>query len=201
MKKPVVFQQENLPQIAEKILKGQVGMIPSDTLYGFSCDALNIGAVEKIYSLKKRETTKPFIVLIDKIDSLSNLNIVISEKQKMFLQNNWPNPLTVVLNCPEENLTYIHRKKNSIGFRLPNNEWLRKLLKQTGPLISTTVNLAGEPPINTVEEAIKEFGSNVDFYVDAGPLESPPSTVISLAGDGTIKVHRQGIINVKENYI
>lgn len=196
MKNPVVLRNENLSQIAENLLKGQVGMIPSDTLYGFSCDALNKKAVEKIYALKKRDNTKPFIVLIDKIESLSNLNIVISEKQKVFLQNNWPNPLTVVLKCPAENLTYIHRGKNSIGFRLPNNDWLRKLLNLTGPLISTTVNLAGDPPINTVKEAIKEFNSNVDFYVDVGPLESPPSTVISLAEDGTITILRQGIINV-----
>jgi L-threonylcarbamoyladenylate synthase len=196
MKNPVVFRKENLSQIAESILNGQIGMIPSDTLYGFSCDALNKEAVEKIYSLKKRDNTKPFIVLIDKIERLSDISIGISEKQKVFLQNNWPNSLTVVLNCEAQNLTYIHRGINSIGFRLPNNEWLQKLLNRTGPLISTTVNLAGEPPINTVEEAIKKFNSDVDFYVDVGPLESPPSTVISLAEDGTIKVLRQGIINV-----
>ena len=75
---------------------------------------------------------------------------------------------------------------------MPNNEKLLELLKQTGPLVAPSANLAGVKPAETIKEAKKYFGSKVFFYVDGRKMKSKPSTVVQLYEDGTQIVLREG---------
>jgi L-threonylcarbamoyladenylate synthase len=199
MEKAEILARDHTELIVQNLKQGKIGMIPSDTLYGLTCSALNKQAVENIYKIKGRDSSKPVIVLINSIENIKEFGIDITENQRVFLQNNWPNKLTVVLTGVSSDLDYIHRGKYSIGFRIPNDAWLQQILLHTGPLISTTVNLSGENPINSVPEAIKSFGQKIDFYVDVGELNSPPSTVISLQPSGTFDILRQGSVDVYAN--
>jgi len=192
MENAEILEKSDITNIIPRLNAGQVGMLPTDTLYGLSCLALNKSAVEKIYRIKKRDDNKPLIVLIDSIESIKDFGISLTKAQKVFLEKNWPNKLTVVLKCNSAQYEYIHRGKNSIGFRLPDDAWLKNLLSETGPLVSTTVNISGEPAINSINEAVKLFGVVIDFYVEAGTLESQPSTIIELDIDGKFTILRQG---------
>jgi len=199
MEKAKILDKSDIANIIPRLNAGQVGMIPTDTLYGLSCQALNKTAVEEIYKIKRRDDNKPFIVLIDSLASIKDFGISLTEAQKIFLEKNWPNKLTVVLKCKSAQYEYIHRGKYSIGFRLPDDVWLKKLINQTGPLVSTTVNISGEPAINTINEAVNLFGVTIDFYVDAGTLELQPSTIIELDIEGKFTVLRQGSVIVYAN--
>lgn len=190
------MSESNINMLVNNINDGQLCVIPTDTLYGISCSALNPEAVEKIYELKIRERTKPFIILINTIDDLKKFEINITSEQNIFLQKHWPNKITVILECDNEKFSYLHRGQKSLAFRIPFNNWLQNLLKMTGPLVSTTVNIAGEPPIINIETAKKTFGEKISHYEDIGILESSPSTVIKLKADGTFEIVRQGAINL-----
>ena len=179
-------------EIVNKIVNGKIGVVPTDTLYGFSCSALNNASVERIYDIKQREKNKPFIVLISSIDSIKDFGINLTDQQYRFLQKNWPNCLTIVLDCPNEKFEYLHRGNNSIGFRMPKNQWLLDIIKSTGPITSTTINISGEPPITNVIEAQNKFGNLIDFIVDHGELIGNASTVIKLLPDATFTVLREG---------
>jgi L-threonylcarbamoyladenylate synthase len=74
---------------------------------------------------------------------------------------------------------------------LPAKTKLRSLLKKTGPLAAPSANPEGLPPAKTIKEAKKYFRDRVDFYLDAGRLDSRPSAILSLK-NGKIKVRRAG---------
>lgn len=180
----------------KQINEGGIGVIPTDTIYGIVGSALIPEAVEKIYSLRKRDLNKPFIVLISGLDDLEKFGVQLTQEQKNFLTAHWPNPLSVVLPVLDGKFKYLHRGKNSLAFRMPKDEELMELLKETGPLVAPSANVEGEKPAETIEEVKNYFGNFVDFYIDRGILKSESSTLIFLNEDGTFVVLRQGTFRV-----
>lgn len=180
-----------------KILKeGGIGILPTDTIYGMVGSALNPVTVDKIYRLRKRTPTKPLIILIASIADLGLFNIKLDNFSKDFLNNNWPNPISVILACPESKFEYLHRGTKTLAFRNPNNPFLLKLLKKTGPLVAPSANFEGEKPAETIAEAKNYFYTNVDFFLDNGELKSASSTLVSLENN-KVSVLRKGVFKPK----
>ena len=172
--------------------KGGIGFMPSDTIYGLSCLALNRDAVEKIHKTKLRDDNKPFIVLISNIGQLEGLGVDKSLAKPV--ADYWPGALSAVL--PSGNIpAWLERGKKSLAVRLPANNPLTQLIDRVGPIISTSANLQGQPPINTVSEAQAIFGGQLDFYVDGGKLDGLPSTVVEVS-DGRLTVLRKGAVTI-----
>ncbi|OGE32249.1 threonylcarbamoyl-AMP synthase [Candidatus Daviesbacteria bacterium RIFCSPHIGHO2_02_FULL_36_13] len=178
-------------------MDGKIGVIPTDTIYGIVTSAFDEKLVEKIYKLRKRADDKPFIVLIGSTEDLKKFGVQLTDKQKEFLQNHWPNPLSVVLPVLDEKFAYLHRGKKSLAFRMPKDEELLELLKETGPLVSPSANIEGQKPSETIDEAKEYFGNFVDFYIDRGRIISTPSTLIELSDDGSVKILREGSYKVE----
>ena len=186
-------------KIIELLKAGKIGVMATDTIYGIVGSALNPATVEEIYELRHREKDKPFIVLISSLEDLKMFEVSLSKEQKEFLDKNWPNPLSVILAVNNEKFKYLHRGKNSLAFRMPQEEKLRKLLKETGPLVAPSANPAGSKPAETLAEAKEYFGSRVSFYEEGGRLKSKPSTIIRLYEDGSIIMLRQGSFSVSRS--
>ena len=179
-----------------KILQnGGVGVLPTDTLYGLSASVFKPEAVEKIYKLKNKDPQKPLIILISAVEDLAKLGITLNENWQKVLAKIWPGPVSVVLPCKPNGLPHLHRGTNTLACRLPAKPDLIDLLKQVGPLISTSANPTGKPPASTIAAAKKYFGDQVDFYLDGGTLSGAPSTLISLVNN-KVEILRQGEINI-----
>ena len=73
---------------------------------------------------------------------------------------------------------------------------LLNLLKEVGPLVAPSANIEGQKPSETIDEAKRYFGDNVDFYMDGDRIESQPSTLIQLKSDGSYNILRQGIFQL-----
>lgn len=179
-------------QLIDLLKKGGVAVIPTDTIYGLLGLALDPETVEKIYKLKKRAPLKPMIILISSLDDLAKFEIELTEAQRGFLQKNWPNPLSVVLECSSQNFKYLHRGTNSLAFRMPKDKNLLELLQKTGPMVAPSANYEGEKPAETIDEAKDYFTDKVGFYLDGGIIRSKPSTLIQLNSDGKHIVLREG---------
>jgi L-threonylcarbamoyladenylate synthase len=82
------------------------------------------------------------------------------------------------LPVEKNHFDYLHRGKNAIAFRVPDDDVLRNVLQQTGPLIAPSANIQGVNPAIMIDHAVEYFGKNVDFYVDGGVLNNEPSTLI-----------------------
>src|SRR3989344_946084 len=124
-----------------KILKnGGVGILPTDTIYGIVGSALNKQVVERIYKLRRRSQEKPMITLISSLDDLQNFSITLIPEQKEKLNKLWPNPLSIILECKNDEFFYLHRGTNSSAFRMPSDQSLLDLLNSTGPLVAPSAN-------------------------------------------------------------
>jgi len=174
-----------------KVLKDNgIVVMPTDTLYGILGKALNASVVNRIYSTRKRNPEKPCIVLIGDISKLEKFSISLSEKQKITIKEYWPGPVSIVLDCEDEKLEYLHRGTKTLAFRLPAQIDLQELLKETGPLVAPSANLEGLPPSENISEAKKYFGDSVDLYVDGGAIKGRASKVIKLNKDGSVDILR-----------
>ncbi|MFA6077072.1 MAG: L-threonylcarbamoyladenylate synthase [Candidatus Paceibacterota bacterium] len=183
-----------------KTLKGNgVAVIPTDTIYGIVGSALDVSAVNRIYSIRKRDPKKPCVILIGDIDELEKFSIVLSEKQKAIVQEYWSAlitvggslPVSIVFECSDEKFAYLHRGTQTLAFRLPAEESLRDLLKETGPLIAPSANPEGLSPSENISEARKYFGNLVDLYIDGGEIKGKASKVIKLQKDGSVYILRE----------
>lgn len=187
---------KDVEQIVKLLQQGKVGVMPTDTIYGLVGSALNPATVEEIYFLRKRDSVKPVIVLISCLSDLLDFDIVLTKEQKDYLNTIWPNPVSVVLPCPQDRFFYLHRGKRSIAFRMPNEKTLLEILKRTGSLVAPSANLEKNPPAQDIPQAKEYFKNEVAFYVDEGQLKSVPSTIIRLYEDGTKIVLREGAYKV-----
>lgn len=184
-----------IDQIVQLLKSGQVGVMPTDTIYGIVGSALNPETVEEIYTLRKRTPDKPMIILISSLGDLKKFDIKLTGKQKYFLKKTWPNPVSVVLPCRGEKFEYLHRGTKSLAFRMPKKEKLIEILKLTGPLVAPSANFEGDKPSETIIQAKKYFGGNV-LYVDGGKMKSKPSTVIQLNNLGKPAILRAGLFKL-----
>lgn len=170
-------------RIADLLKSGQIGVFPSDTIYGVHGLALNQAVVERIYKLKGRPKRKPFIILIHSLADLALFGIKLDSQTRQILQKVWPGKVSVVLG--------------SMAFRMPKDDFLQKILSECGPLLSTSANLSGHSSAKNIAEAKSYFGNLVDFYINGGDLADSSSTVVSLS-KGKVKILRQGSVNLAD---
>lgn len=176
-------QQNTLEIAVSELEKGSVIVLPCDTVYGFS--SLYIVGEQQLKDLKGRDGNKPFLVLATK-DQVNSICQDIPDK----LLKIWPAPLTAILN---------KKDGGTLAVRVPNDEFLLKLLEITGkPIYSTSVNMSGEPLIEKFEEIVEKFGQKVPLIIkDKEVTQSLPSTLVNF----TVKpyqVLRQGSFDASE---
>lgn len=174
---------------------GGVAVIPTDTIYGLVGQALSRETVKRIYDIKKRTPEKPFIILISDVKDLKLFEIEINKFQKLFIERYWPGEVSVALSSKIKDLKYLDRGTNSLAFRLPDNVWLREIIKITGPLVAPSANPEGKDPAIDIKKAKKYFDKKVDYYFERGTIECPPSTLVLLEKN-QYTVLRQGITTI-----
>ena len=184
-----------------KILKsGGIAILPTDTIYGIHCVALNKKAVERVYEIRKRDPHKPCIILINDIKQIELFGIGLFKKTEKFFQRIWPEKVSIIIPISrrrQAEFEFLHRGVNSLGFRMPDPPVLREILKQTGPLISTSANFGGGAPAKNIIEAKKYFGKDIDFYLDIGKLDSVPSSLAQIE-HGKLKILRKGEVDLEK---
>ncbi len=183
------MQKTDLSSAIPAILDGNIAVIPTDTIYGIVAQATNPLAVQKIYNAKQRNPAKPFIILISSVDDLELFKITPNKTVLNLLNTYWPGPVSIILDCPEPQFEYLHRGTNSLAFRLPQSESIRKLINATGPLAAPSANPEGLPPAINIGEAEAYFGDTVACYIE-GDVNTKPSKIIRISSDGNEEILR-----------
>lgn len=175
------------------LVEGSVGIMPSDTLYGVVCRAVDKVAVARLYKLKSREN-KPGTVIAASVDQLVELGL--KRRNLAAVADFWPGAISIVVPSDNPSLAYLDQGVGSLAVRVVDDTELIEILLQTGPLLTTSANQPGEPAANTIAEARAYFGDTVDFYEDGGDLSGrKPSTLIRIVDDA-IEVLREGAVEV-----
>lgn len=167
--------------------------IPTDTVYGIACLAFNSKAIDRIFSIKGRDSTKALPILIGSFEQLELIAQPINKNAEKLVKAFWPGALTLVIlrkhTLPENLSPY-----PTVGVRMPKHLWLIKLIKKVGPLATTSANLSGHSEALNALEVAEALNGKIDLILDGGQSDSTlPSTVVDCSGP-EIKILREGPI-------
>lgn len=155
--------EAQIGEIATLLRSGGVVFMPTDTIYGLHALA-NETSAARIAEIKGRDEEKRFVTIAASIEQLSALGADVPD----VLRRIWPAPLTAVMR----------RGTSTIAARIPDLAWLRALLNQTGPLISTSANRSGEPPVSALSDLPPQLLERIDGFVDGGRRKGKASAIV-----------------------
>jgi L-threonylcarbamoyladenylate synthase len=192
------FAPENFGEIAAYLRTGGVAVLPTDTIPGFAADAGNAEALQEIARLKKRPQQKPFLLLLPDFVAVERLCRIPAGAVGL-IRRFWPGPLTLVLPRKKGALPGFFTHEPELAVRIPGNDLIRRFLFTFGrPLVSTSVNFAGEAPLQDFEAISSRFaGQNLLMAGSPGAFSSAPSTLVGFP-HGRMVVYREGSISEHE---
>jgi L-threonylcarbamoyladenylate synthase len=169
---------------AELIRAGELVAFPTETVYGLGANALDAGAVEKIYAAKGRPAASPLIVHVDSIEMARGLVREWPQRAQRLAAKFWPGPLTLVLPKKPQVPDRVTAGLDTVGVRMPANQLALALIHEAGvPLAAPSANRFTELSPTTAEHVRKSMGDRVAMILDGGPTTvGIESTVLSLAG-------------------
>lgn len=178
--------------IAARLRAGDLVIYPTDTLYAIGCLALEGRAVGRLREAKGRDGRKPLPVIVADLDQARSLSSHWPAEAQRLAEAFWPGPLTVVVPAASGVPSDLLAGAPGVAVRVPDSEDARKIARIAGPLVSTSANLAGEPPCLTVDQALAAF-PEAGLVFDGGRLEGEPSTLVDVTA-APARVLREGRI-------
>ncbi|MEI2812064.1 MAG: L-threonylcarbamoyladenylate synthase [Nocardioides sp.] len=177
--------------------RGQLVVLPTDTVYGVGADAFDPEAVERLLDAKGRGRQMPPPVLVAKPATMRALATGIPSYAEALAERFWPGPLTLI--CTEQTSLQwdLGETNGTVALRMPDHPIALALLERTGPLAVSSANTTGSPAAVTAEEARQMLGSNVSVYLDAGDAPGGvASTILDCTGEHP-EVLRLGALNIE----
>ncbi len=189
---------EGMRKAKQALAKGELVVVPTDTVYGLAADAFNADAVQALLDAKGRGRQSPPPVLIPNGDSLYALADSVPDRALKLADKYWPGPLTMILRAQASLQWDLGETKGTVALRVPNHKITLALLAETGPLAVSSANLTGEPAATSAQEAQSYLGENVAVYLDAGDAAiGEASTILDLTGE-KVRIVREGVVKRAE---
>ena len=187
----------SIKEAAERIRAGEVVAFPTETVYGLGANALDAGAVAKIYELKGRPSTSPLIVHAASIEMARTLVSEWPPEAEQLARRYWPGPLTLVLPKSPSIPDIVTASLPTVGVRVPNHAVALALIQEAGvPIAAPSANRFMGLSATTAEHVRDAFGDAVPV-LDGGPCQvGIESTVVSIAS-GKLTLLRPGMISLE----
>ena len=191
-----VVRRFQTKEVAESLLNGDVVAFPTETVFGLAVVYDNIYAFRRLVDVKKRNPDKPFALMLADVEDIEKY-CFLSDNAKKVVEKFMPGEITILVNAkplPE----HVTLGTNVIGIRIPNDEYVRSLIRKVGkPLLVTSANMSGFPPLTDYKEVEKVFAKeDVSYLVMGECVSETPSTVVDIRDN--ITVLRQGKITKEE---
>lgn len=181
--------------ICERLQRGEVVGMPTDTVYGLAANPLHLAAVERIYELKGRAHSKPLPLLVPGIAAAEELGRGLPAIFYELAEAFWPGPLTLVVKASSPVPLKVTAQTGKVALRFPLAPIAVAVMLEAGyPLTATSANLSGLPECATAQEVELQLGTALPLIVDGGPASSRlPSTLVDVTGE-TPRLLREGVI-------
>ncbi len=182
---------------ARVLNSGGIVIFPTETVYGIGCLINKEDSIEKLYSIRKRDATKPTAVLVKDLNQAHewvNFNQTAIKLAEAF----WPGHLTLCLPVRKQVPDSLLGPGDTLGVRVSSHPFIQQL--QGGldtPLLAPSANFQGGQPARTFTEIDKNLASLVDYVVDIEPEAKKPSTILVFE-DGKYNMVREGEISLNQ---
>ena len=173
----------DVERAVELLDAGGVVAVPTDTVYGLAASVADADAVARLFELKRRPSTTALPVLVDSINQIHRLGVEWLLPAQRLSDGFWPGALTIVVHVPRALADRVGSQSETAGFRLPDDEVLRRILERTGPLVVSSANGHGEAPCHSADEVVERLGDRPHLLgvVDDGERAGVPSTVVDVS--------------------
>lgn len=187
---------------AEKLHRGEVLGMPTDTFYGLAADPLNLRAVDKIYDIKSRSRHKPLSLLIASMEQAEDMAKHLPDEFYVLARKFWPGPLTMIVKAGGRLPLKVTAHTGNVAIRIPAAPIPVAIVRLAGlPITATSANLSGAAECTTADAVRQQLRDRLPVIIDGGPSPHDlPTTIIDLSGDygRTWHLQREGAIPSQE---
>ena len=183
-------ENKNIKIAADLLIRGKIIAYPTDTLYGMGVDATNTDSIDKLNTSKGRKS--PLSIIVGSIKMLKRYAEVFDSDMR-YLNKFLPGKFTFFLNEKHSNISNkVTLNTGKIGIRIPDSDFIVNVVNCIDrPVITTSINIHGEKPINDINK-IEHLFSDVNIFTDNTINESNGSTIIDLVASNGPKIIRKG---------
>ncbi|MBB6351130.1 L-threonylcarbamoyladenylate synthase [Nonomuraea muscovyensis] len=189
---------EGLTEAATAVRRGELVVLPTDTVYGIGADAFTPAAVTALLDAKGRGRDMPPPVLVGTVRAATALVEDLGPYGQDLIDAFWPGPLTLVCKANRALSWDLGDTKGTVAVRMPLHPVALDLLKETGPMAVSSANRSGSAAAVTAQEAEEQLGDTVAVYLDGGATtDHTPSTILDLT-TAVPRLLRRGAIPVEK---
>ncbi|GAB2801136.1 L-threonylcarbamoyladenylate synthase [Streptomyces sp. NPDC054796] len=191
-------RKTGLREAASAVRRGELVVLPTDTVYGVGADAFSPDAVGDLLEAKGRGRGMPSPVLVGSPNTLHGLVTDFSEMAWELVDAFWPGALTLVARH-QPSLTWdLGETRGTVAVRMPLHPVAIELLKEFGPMAVSSANLTGYPAPQDCDAAQNMLGDAIAVYLDGGPTpDTVPSSIVDVTGKVPVLL-RAGALSAEE---
>ncbi|MCM2578169.1 L-threonylcarbamoyladenylate synthase [Streptomyces meridianus] len=176
-------RRTGLREAAAAVRRGELVVLPTDTVYGIGADAFSPEAVGELLEAKGRGRSMPSPVLVGSPNTLHGLVTDFSEQAWELVDAFWPGALTLVARHQPSLQWDIGDTRGTVAVRMPLHPVAIELLNEVGPMAVSSANLTGHPSPQDCDAAQEMLGDSVSVYLDGGPTpDNVPSSIVDVTG-------------------
>jgi tRNA threonylcarbamoyl adenosine modification protein (Sua5/YciO/YrdC/YwlC family) len=189
-------REAGIAAAALAVQRGQLVVLPTDTVYGVGADAFSPDAVARLLAAKGRGRDMPPPVLVSAPTTLDALAVGVPSYARALIQELWPGPLTVVCRQQPSLQWDLGDTRGTVAVRMPDHPVALELLARTGPLAVSSANRSGLAAASDADAAESMLGESVEVLIDGGPAPGgEASTIVDVTGEAG-RVLRRGAVPV-----
>jgi tRNA threonylcarbamoyl adenosine modification protein (Sua5/YciO/YrdC/YwlC family) len=187
---------EGLTAAKDAVLRGELVVLPTDTVYGIGADAFSPAAVAHLLATKGRGRDMPPPVLVGSVRAAGALVEELGPYGQQLIDEFWPGGLTIVCRAARMLSWDLGDTRGTVAIRMPQDPVALELLKETGPMAVSSANLSGSPSATTAQQARDQLGDSVAVYLDGGEAVGGVSSTIVDLTDTAPRLLRAGAISI-----
>jgi L-threonylcarbamoyladenylate synthase len=192
------LNEANVESIVECLSRGGVVLLPTDTVYGLAVSPAFEQSIDRLFALKRRPRIVNLPIMVSSEAELEPLGFAINEPARRLLRSPLiPGSLTLALGLGAEGRPAWLEGREEAAVRIPNDERLLSVLRQTGPLLVTSANAHSAETPDNVQEILAQLDGAPDLSIDGGVLRTTASTLVNCRLDPPV-IERIGVVPESE---
>lgn len=188
----IKYSKVDTKQIINRLLQGGILAFPTDTVFGLAC-IMDRNAIAKVYEAKGRSFDKPLPMMCNGKDMINSVAYINKDSEKL-IDNFMPGAITIIFNKKENVDDFVTNGRNTIGIRVPKDDWILDLINQLNmPILVTSANISGDGSLLKWEDVYSCMNGKIDGIVCEDARGDLASTIVDCSGE--IKILREGPIS------
>lgn len=188
-----ILNKNQINELIDALRSKEVVAFPTDTVYGIAC-ICDDEAIAKMKWVKGRDEKKPFPMMVYDINQIDQI-AEITDGAVSIIQNFMPGALTIILKKKKLIPDAVTNGQSTIAIRIPDDETVLTILKETGPLLVTSANLSNQPSAHNTKEVLEQLDGRISCVLDGESKGNLASTIVDCSNN-EIKILREGIITL-----